>query len=232
MSEPDSGLFAGQLAALKGDMSVAEFARKCQLGDSLIRKYLDGAEPGLDKVRAIWRATNCSLSWLVNGEGGMYELVARENRASYVVGPPSDETVSIPHYDVIASAGLGIENGDPPPKKRNYFRRDWWHRHVGVPAEECFSLDLGGDSMSPRITPNHTPIVHRVVENEMLIDGVYVFRLDGAVFIKLLQRIPGRGLIARSENPSYTPWEIGDGKGYAEFKIIGRALKKQSIEDV
>lgn len=64
----------------------------------------------------------------------------------------------------------------------------------------------------------------------MLAEAIYVFRLDGEVFIKHLERVPGRGLIAKSENPNYTPWEIGDGKQYGEFKIIGRVIRKQLIE--
>jgi phage repressor protein C with HTH and peptisase S24 domain len=230
MSDPDSGLFAGQLAALKGDMSVAEFARKCGLGDSLMRKYLDGAEPGLDKVRAIWSATRCSLTWLVTGAGRMYESGIQESRKDYVTNATFDETVSIPHYDIAASAGLGAELNDTEIAKRNYFRRDWWTRHIGLPSDECFSMDLRGDSMYPRLTEDHTPICHRVKGDALTDGGIYVFRLDGEVFVKQLEKIPGHGIVAKSENPRYTPWEIGDGTGFGEFTVIAKIIRKQLIE--
>lgn len=64
--EPD--VFALRLRELIGSSSVADFARKCELGDSLIRKYLDGAMPGLDKALQIARTGGVSLEWLLGAE--------------------------------------------------------------------------------------------------------------------------------------------------------------------
>lgn len=222
---------AAQLSVLKGDSSVAEFARKCGLGDSLVRKYLAGAEPGRDNIEKIWRANRCNLVWLVTGQGKPFAKdasSAEEERALYEI--EKQDFVAIPHYDVRASAGLGIENGRERVTKKNHFRTEWWLSHVGVPAEQCFSMDIIGDSMAPRLTEGHVPIIQLVEGNEMHGDGIYVFRLDGEVFIKYLERRPGKGLIARSHNENYTPWEIGDGTSFGEFKIIGRVIRKMIVE--
>lgn len=213
---------------------MAEFARKCSIGDSLIRKYLDGAEPGLDKVTRIWYAEQCSLSWLVAGEGDpylgtAYGRGAAQERATYEV--LDSNFIRVPHYDVKASAGLGAESTDEPIKRFNYFRRDWWERELARPEGKCFSTDVVGDSMSPYLTDRHVPIFYSG-ENEVRSEAVYIFRLDGDVFVKYLERIPGRGLIARSANERYTPWEIGDGSQYSEFKVIGRLVFKQLGERV
>lgn len=223
--------FSARLRTLVGDRSVAEFARKCGLGDSLVRKYLDGAEPGLDKVIQIWNATSCSLEWLVTGEGDPFEGAAhrvREERATYNV--TVEDFVWIPHYDVPASAGLGVDGFDEPTTKRNYFRREWWQQHIALAPQECFSMEVAGNSMYPRLSEAHTPICHRVRDGDMRGEGIYVFRLDGEVFVKSLERIPGRGIRATSENKDYTPWDIGDGSQFGEFKIIAKVIRKQLIE--
>jgi phage repressor protein C with HTH and peptisase S24 domain len=184
-------------------------------------------------IERLSNRTGIPVAWVAAQVGSIedYEAVAhtsREERAPYT-HRAEDEFVTIPHYDARASAGLGVENGEDQIKKKNAFRREWWQRHVALPTEQCFSMDIVGDSMSPRLTEAHIPIVQRL-ENEMQGDGIYVFRLDGEVFVKYLERRPGRGLIAKSHNENYTPWDIGDGSTFGEFKIIGRVIRKMIVE--
>ncbi|MES2934797.1 MAG: helix-turn-helix transcriptional regulator [Pseudomonadota bacterium] len=65
--------FADRLAVLIGDSSVSAFARKVGLGEGLIRRYLQGSEPGLSKAERISKATNCSLEWLATGAGFRFQ---------------------------------------------------------------------------------------------------------------------------------------------------------------
>ena len=61
------------------------FARKVGLSESLIRKYLKGAEPGFAKANQIALRANCSLEWLATGCGYLYrraEVVDREALAA------------------------------------------------------------------------------------------------------------------------------------------------------
>jgi phage repressor protein C with HTH and peptisase S24 domain len=230
MSNPDDMLFSERLSALIGNESVASFARKCGIGDSLVRKYLEGAEPGLEKVHRIWMATKCSLVWLAAGEGDPYPSahLARDQRATYSV--EVEDIVRIRFFDARASAGLGIENTDATVSRFNYFRREWWQREIGLPAEECFSLEISGTSMLPVLSENHVPIFHQ--EDEAIIDSIYVFRQDGEVFVKNIDRVPGRGLIARSEDASAGTWQINPKDSQQDFKIIGRLVFKQLGERI
>lgn len=219
-----------QLVDAESGGVVSAFARKCDIGESAVRKYLSGSIPSA--LIAVQIADKCGVSveWLVLGREDHYPPRPAANRLS--TGEPdasADEFITIPYYDAKASAGLGISNGDHVENKPFKFRRDWWMKHIGIAPEQCFSMEIGGDSMAPRLTDQHLPILQWT--EEMGYEGIYVFRLDGEVFIKNLERVPGRGLIARSENPKYTPWEIGDGSGFGEFKIIGRMLKKQTMQD-
>ncbi|MGL6264181.1 XRE family transcriptional regulator [Aeromonas jandaei] len=73
--------FAERLQSLIGEGSISAFARKVGLSETLIRKYLKGAEPGLARANQIAMGANCSLEWLATGCGYLYrqaEVVDRE----------------------------------------------------------------------------------------------------------------------------------------------------------
>lgn len=61
--------FAERLRVLIGTDSVSAFARRVELGESLIRKYLKGSEPTLSRAQQIAELTGCSLEWLASGRG-------------------------------------------------------------------------------------------------------------------------------------------------------------------
>lgn len=61
--------FADRLRELIGTGSVSAFARRIELGESLVRKYLKGSEPTLSRASQIAQITGCSLEWLATGRG-------------------------------------------------------------------------------------------------------------------------------------------------------------------
>ncbi|GAL18109.1 hypothetical protein JCM19235_6662 [Vibrio maritimus] len=64
--------FAERLKELIGQESVSGFARRVDLSEALIRKYLKGSEPSLAKANQIAMKANCSLEWLATGCGYLY----------------------------------------------------------------------------------------------------------------------------------------------------------------
>lgn len=64
--------FALRLATLIGQESVSGFARRVDVSEALIRKYLKGSEPSLNKANQIAMRANCSLEWLATGCGYLY----------------------------------------------------------------------------------------------------------------------------------------------------------------
>lgn len=64
--------FALRLQALIGEESISGFARRVELSEALIRKYLKGSEPSLAKANQIAMKANCSLEWLATGCGYLY----------------------------------------------------------------------------------------------------------------------------------------------------------------
>jgi transcriptional regulator with XRE-family HTH domain len=59
--------FRLRLVSLIGKGTVSAFARQCGITDSLMRKYLEGGEPGLTKLVAIANGANVSIEWLATG---------------------------------------------------------------------------------------------------------------------------------------------------------------------
>jgi phage repressor protein C with HTH and peptisase S24 domain len=59
-------------------------------------------------------------------------------------------------------------------------------------------------------------------------DAIYFFRVDSEGFIKRLQRIPGEGIRAISENKAYESWTI---RADMDFEVFGRVLKAWKSED-
>lgn len=73
--------FASRLKSLIGEESISGFARRVELSEALIRKYLNGSEPSLNKANQIAMKANCSLEWLATGCGYLYrqaEVVDRD----------------------------------------------------------------------------------------------------------------------------------------------------------
>ena len=56
-----------RIKEILGNDSVSSFARQSGIGESLIRKYLDGAQPGALNLAAMARAKGVSIDWLVTG---------------------------------------------------------------------------------------------------------------------------------------------------------------------
>jgi transcriptional regulator with XRE-family HTH domain len=61
--------------ALRGE-SVHAFAQRCGIGDSTMRKYMQGSLPGLDTAVVIAKGAGVRLEWLATGEGPMAEGAA------------------------------------------------------------------------------------------------------------------------------------------------------------
>jgi transcriptional regulator with XRE-family HTH domain len=65
-----SGALADRLKLLAGAGSIASFAKRCGLAESVVRTYIhDGSMPSLDKALAIAVAGGVTLDWLATGRG-------------------------------------------------------------------------------------------------------------------------------------------------------------------
>jgi hypothetical protein len=59
--------FADRLAQIIGRESVASFSRRSGIGESLLRKYLNGAQPTVKNLVILADAGAASIDWLASG---------------------------------------------------------------------------------------------------------------------------------------------------------------------
>ncbi|MEW5885876.1 MAG: helix-turn-helix domain-containing protein [Pseudomonadota bacterium] len=69
-----------------GDEPVAAFARRCGIGESLLRKYLQGSEPSASNLVKIATAASVSLDWLATGQGPRSRLNVSNQAVSAAAG--------------------------------------------------------------------------------------------------------------------------------------------------
>lgn len=201
--------------ALSGE-SVNSFAKKCGLSESLLRKYLSGATPGLDKAVTIAKAAKIELLWLATGEG--------ECRLGGEAGgrPQSieDEFAMIPGYNIQVSAGAGSFPYDETPTRKLAFRHKWLS-YRGLSVKDLVLVFAKGDSMEPTISDNNTLMVD--MSQKDLKDGlIYVIRTDGHLIVKRVQRTLN-GLLLMSDNKAYKDLQLNHSEE-ADLNIIGRVV--------
>ena len=91
-----------------GDESVASFSRRCNIGDSTLRKYLDGALPNSINLVAIADAANVNIEWLATGRGPKQRGAA----APDVVPAAAPEASPVPvNIDQLVVAIAAVEEG-------------------------------------------------------------------------------------------------------------------------
>ncbi len=64
---PDNETLAMRLTTVIGSESVASFARRSGVGESLLRKYLNGSQPNASNLVLLAKAGGCTIDWLVAG---------------------------------------------------------------------------------------------------------------------------------------------------------------------
>lgn len=136
----------------------------------------------------------------------------------------------IPQFNTGGAMGDGLLLRDQPGMIRGWsVNREWLNKnlknHTGA-GNLCIVTGFG-DSMKGMYNSGDPLVVDTGVK-KVEYDAVYFFRVGDEGFIKRLQRIPGEGLVAISENKAYRDWTI---KPDMDFEVFGRVLKAWKGED-
>jgi len=136
------------------------------------------------------------------------------------------EFVQVPLYDVSASAGHGAfapshENVD----RYLAFRRDFIQGVLGLNSARLYCIKIRGVSMEPLLRNGHPALVDPD-DNEVLSEGPHFLRMEGALLVKNLQRLPGARLRIWSENQTtsaYAPIELDwPPREGVDLQVLGR----------
>ena len=138
--------------------------------------------------------------------------------------------ITLPMYDTGGAMGHGIDLKDQPGIIAQItVSPDWLQKNVkGFSAVGNLCVVTGfGDSMKGMYNPGD-PLIVDIGVKTVDYDAVYFFRIGNEGFIKRLQRIPGRGLVAMSENKAYQDWTI---EPSMDFEVFGRVVKAWESKD-
>lgn len=140
------------------------------------------------------------------------------------VRPEATSEVFIAQFDTGGMGGNGLILHDQPGIIENWtVSREWLRSNVPYctsPANLCIVTGFG-DSMPGVFNPGDPVLVDRGIRS-CDHDGIYFFRVGNEGFIKILQRVPGTGILVISQNSNYRDWVLREDM---EFEVFGKVLK-------
>lgn len=223
-------------------MTPADLARKTGASSGAVSFWLSGKTKALkaETAQAIQNATGYRAAYIVSGklpkrvaEEGLAQTAVMEPQPVYAkttdqIGKESD--LHIPHYDTGGAMGHGLVLKDQPGVIRGWTVNEEWlakNARNYTAAKNLVIVTGFGDSMRPIFQPGDPLLVDTGVA-AVDFDGIYFFRVGDEGFVKRLQRIPGEGLVAISENKAYRDWTV---RPDMDFQVFGRVIKAWCGED-
>jgi len=214
--------FGARCRSARGKMEVVEAAAAMGVHRNTIRNIETGASLpdvyDLERLARIYGTTSAAL--LDDGaHSSESNLVSKSIQAIEI-----DEFVYIPLFDIKVSAGDGhalfsdVETVlEMRPFPHTYVRRD-----LGIWHNELALVTVVGHSMEPDLHSRDVALLD-LRDREVQSEGMHAVRLDSALLIKKLQRLPNRTLRVISSNPAYEPFEIqGSDDADRDFEVLGR----------
>jgi phage repressor protein C with HTH and peptisase S24 domain len=93
---------------------------------------------------------------------------------------------------------------------------------LGIAHDDLAMFGVVGASMEPWLHAKDA-VLADLRDRDALTEGVHLIRLDGALLMKKLQRLPGKILRVSSYNPAYEPFDIqGHEPAGRDFAVLGR----------
>ncbi len=189
----------------------------------------------IDSAKAIYQKYGYSIEWILGGDKSQASVNQNNGLTSDLFSNERDllHKHRIDYYDVRAAAGLtGFENSDYPEIISSlYLTDEGMAQLVGKKSSDGICLvNVPTDSMEPTIRKGDIVFLDTKV-NAYSGDGIYAFAIDGALFIKRIQKMIGGGYRMISDNEIYPPEQISDDV-CENAKFIGRFIRTIHIEAV
>lgn len=218
------GRFAARVKKVVGDESVRGFARRAEIDDKSLRAYMAGtSDPSRAALVGIARAGGVSVAWLASGEDVPTPTAHSE---SPVVSDIKPGYAYIPLYDVAARAGnIGPVIEIEEVIDSLAFKEDWIRQELHAKPDDLRLIYVEGDSMEPDLRAGDIILIDHT-DTTARREGIYVLRMDGALLVKNLQRLPGGLIKVMSKNTIYKSFTMkaDDPKLGADFGIVGRVV--------
>jgi len=184
-------------------------------------KKLTNTATIVDLSKALGVATSTARGWKTRGEVPD-KIMLKARQLSQKVNTIPSGYIDLPFYDIEVSAGHGALVACEERAEDMVFSQRFVTDTLGVNANNIFLMPVRGDSMVPTLKNQSLIIVNRT--DQIIEDGVYVFRYDGQLRVKRLQ-FSKIGISVVSDNPAYQTWELSKAELATEdFEIIGEVI--------
>lgn len=136
-----------------------------------------------------------------SSDSAVVAQITRDKRN--MVGGRDTGLVSLPRYDIEASAGHGALARDHAVFDYLTVPREWLSRYVSAKAQVVV-IEARGDSMEPTVRHGDLLIVEMAVDNDTVAaGGVFILSVAGMIMIKRLQIMLNSDLKILSDNTAY-----------------------------
>jgi phage repressor protein C with HTH and peptisase S24 domain len=135
--------------------------------------------------------------------------------------PRGRDMVLVPKLAIGASAGAGASvDGEAVEGSIAFDPR--WLRDLGADASALSIIRVAGDSMAPTLNDGDDILVDGADAAGRLRDGIYVLRMDDALMVKRVARVPVQGRISViSDNDQYPSW---NDLPMSAIQLVGRVI--------
>lgn len=204
-----------RIRSCRSGMTREEFAALLELHVNTVGKFERGITiPDAYTLIRMAAIGKCSPDWLMTGEtkaAGVEFSVQAIERGDFVY---------VPHFDVAMSAGNGAFCDVEHVIAMRPFDVGFIRNALGIHHNELAVVSVVGNSMEPYLRSKDLAMLD-LRARDVSTEGIHAIRLDGALMIKQLQRLPGK-LRVSSANTEYAPFDVDGAEEQRDFSVIGR----------
>jgi phage repressor protein C with HTH and peptisase S24 domain len=132
------------------------------------------------------------------------------------------ELIYVPLFDPREQADGAAFNDTGSVLAMRPFDAQFIRYDLGIAHDDLAMFAVVGASMEPWLHAKDA-VLADLRDRDALTEGVHLIRLDGALLMKKLQRLPGKILRVSSYNPAYEPFDIqGHEPAGRDFAVLGR----------
>lgn len=115
--------------------------------------------------------------------------------------------IEIPLLNIAASAGSSSSKNAKTTIATIAFDKQWLRQLTGQADSSLSIIRISGDSMEPTLRERDQAIVNLDCAQDVLIDGIYVLRMNDAIVVKRISVDPNSKVASiMSDNPLYRSW--------------------------
>lgn len=189
---------------------IPEISKKTGWKDQVIRRWVNGSLPGLDKIEELCRAAGISVRWLLTGEEQPDPVLTIQVTTQIdkgILNGSADDYRGIPLYESgrLAAGVNGIEF-DPyeaPASVVVVYKPEL----QGRSRHDLAAIKVGGDSMEPTII-NGSIVVVDLSDRDQAENRVFVVNTpEGGMDMASIKRVQKfeKGFLLLSDNRNFPP---------------------------